>query len=61
MLKYRRVVRERVAFRAEMVDKEMMELLDHASVIHLGGFTTVIDQFELVFGLLSSHVITREI
>ena len=44
-----------------MVDKEMMELLDHASVIHLGGFTTVIDQFELVFGLLSSHVITREI
>ena len=33
MLKYRGVVRERVAFRAEMVDKETMKLLDHVTSV----------------------------
>ena len=54
MLKYRGVVRERVAFRPKIVDKE-------TRLCDLGGFTTVIDQFELVLGLLSSYIIIREI
>ena len=33
MLKYRGVVRERVAFRPEMVDKETMKLLDHVTSV----------------------------
>lgn len=53
MLKYQRVMRERIAFRAEVVDEETMERLNHVSVIDLGGFATVINQFELVLGLVS--------
>lgn len=41
-----------------MVDEETVKRLDHVSVIDLGRFTTVIDQFELVLGLFSSHVFT---
>lgn len=53
MLKYQRVMRERIAFRAEVVDEETMERLNHVSVIDLGRFATVINQFELVLGLVS--------
>lgn len=61
MLKYQGVMRERVAFRAEMIDEETMEGLDHVSIINFGRFTTVINQFELVLGLFQSHVFIREI
>lgn len=61
MLEYQGVVRERVTLGAEMVDEETMERLNHVSVIDLGRFTTIIDQFELVLGLFLSHVFTRAI